>query len=147
MYTSNLLADNPAGQIRSNLTLLNLTSESIHRALTKYDTDLPAFSVVIQSLRHYDKDFRHVGWNLDHYQVLRHNIRILETQMANSFLRGPAFSEIYRPALSYVEKCEDLTSAVIQLLESNPALQADNRPDEPTLPLLEAFPSTASNTP
>ena len=144
MHNSHLLADDPAGQIRSSLTLLNLTSELIHRALATYDTDLPALNVVIQSLRHYDKDFRHVGWNLPHYETIHHNLRVLQTQMASAFLRGTAFSKMYRAALSHVEKCEDLTYAVIQILQSNPALQAKIRPDEPPMPLLEAFPATAN---
>ncbi len=146
MNYSHLLADDPAGQIRSDLTLLNLTSEPIHRDLSKYDTDLPALNVVVQSLRHYDKDFRHVGWNLHHYQTIHHNIRVLETQMATSFLRGPAFFKVYRPALSHVEKCEELTQHIIRILRSNPELQETIRPDEPPMPLLEAFPASTITT-
>lgn len=145
MSTTTLLADDPAGQIRNKLTLLNLRSESIHRLLNKHAGQLPALNTVIQYLRHYDKDPRKIGWSPDHYDTLRHNVRILETQLATSHLRGPLYSKIYRAALTDVEFCEDVITEILNILDAHPDLATPQRADEPPLLRLEAFPKSASS--
>ena len=127
----------PAVRVRAALTLLNLRSERIEQLLHRRRAQLPAYPIVMSALRQYEHDWRQPRWNCQYYRNLRQNLRTLQTQLANSNLRTPAFQAIYRQALTHLEESEAMVNTIIDILVEHPELDDPDLPDTPTLPIRE----------